>query len=289
MQMPHKISRRTFLKALATSTLAGTGAGAGGYYYAYNTEVFDYEIVQREFILPRVDPAFDGYRITHISDIHVDSANMNREHLRHAIELVNAQKTDLTVITGDLLSGFTDDVAQTIIDEFQNFVSAEPILNVWGNHDWWSGPTWVKPMMYEAGLHTLANDVYTIERDGKYLHIGGVDDWWENHSDINKVVNQLPDDSCAILLAHEPDYADITAATGRFDLQLSGHSHGGQVRIPGIGAPILPALGQKYPIGWYQVGTLQHYTNRGLGMVRPAVRINCRPEITVITLRVKDV
>ncbi|MBZ0286049.1 MAG: metallophosphoesterase, partial [Anaerolineae bacterium] len=86
-------------------------------------------------------------------------------------------------------------------------------------------------------------------------------------------------------LAHEPDYADISAATGRFDLQISGHSHGGQVVIPFIGPPVVPPYSKKYPLGRYQVGTMIQYTNRGVGMISPAVRFNCRPEITVFTLR----
>jgi len=99
------------------------------------------------------------------------------------------------------------------------------------------------------------------------------------------VLALLPDEGCAILLAHEPDYADISAPTGRFDLQLSGHSHGGQVILPFIGPPILPSYSHKYPVGQYQVGSMIQYTNRGLGTVAPMVRFNCRPEITVFTLR----
>jgi uncharacterized protein len=87
------------------------------------------------------------------------------------------------------------------------------------------------------------------------------------------------------LLAHEPDYADISAATGRFDLQISGHSHGGQVIIPFIGPLVVPAYGEKYPLGQYQVGNMIQYTNRGVGTINPAVRFNCRPEITIFTLR----
>jgi predicted MPP superfamily phosphohydrolase len=87
-----------------------------------------------------------------------------------------------------------------------------------------------------------------------------------------------------VLLAHEPDFADTSAATGRFALQISGHSHGGQVRLPFMRL-VLPQLGEKYPMGLYQVGGMYQYTNRGLGMVSPRVRFNCRPEITILTLQ----
>ena len=101
---------------------------------------------------------------------------------------------------------------------------------------------------------------------------------------LNDVIEELKDESAAILLAHEPDFADLSSKTGRFDLQLSGHSHGGQVVVPFYGPLVLPYLGQKYPSGLYQVGEMLQYTNRGVGMIEPAVRFNCPPEITVFHL-----
>ncbi|HVO42428.1 MAG TPA: hypothetical protein VMT34_07385, partial [Aggregatilineales bacterium] len=99
------------------------------------------------------------------------------------------------------------------------------------------------------------------------------------------VLAQLPGEAAAVLLVHEPDFADVSAATGRFDLQLSGHSHGGQVIPPFFKRPpVLPLLGKKYPIGVYRVDGMVQYTNRGLGMLRPYIRVNCRPEITMLTL-----
>jgi predicted MPP superfamily phosphohydrolase len=130
----------------------------------------------------------------------------------------------------------------------------------------------------------LSNEVYTLSQDGEELHIAGVDDIWEKQDRLDLVLEKLPDAGAAILLAHEPDFADQSADTGRFDLQLSGHSHGGQVVIPFVGAPLLPYLGMKYPSGLYRVGTMWQYTNRGVGMARLKVRFNCRPEITVFTL-----
>lgn len=99
------------------------------------------------------------------------------------------------------------------------------------------------------------------------------------------LLDQLAAGAGAILLAHEPDFADFSALTGPFALQLSGHSHGGQISLPLLGAPILPPFGRKYPRGRYQVGEMIQYTNRGLGMVQPYGRFNCRPEITLFILR----
>jgi predicted MPP superfamily phosphohydrolase len=89
-------------------------------------------------------------------------------------------------------------------------------------------------------------------------------------------------------MSHEPDFADAAAHSGRFDLQLSGHSHGGQVRHPLVGAPWLPKYARKYPLGGYTVDGMPLYTNRGLGMPPPRLRFRCRPEITTITLLARD-
>ena len=102
--------------------------------------------------------------------------------------------------------------------------------------------------------------------------------------EFDKVMRTLPADGAAILLVHEPDFADLSAATGRFDLQLSGHTHGGQIVLPLVGPPILPSMGRKYPSGEYRVNDMLLYTNRGIGVTTVNARFNCRPEITVFNL-----
>ena len=101
---------------------------------------------------------------------------------------------------------------------------------------------------------------------------------------VSLVLATLPQEGCAILLAHEPDFADYSAASERFDLQISGHSHGGQIVLPYIGSPFLPNFARKYTSGRYQLNGMVHYTNRGLGTAELQVRLNCPPEITLFTL-----
>jgi predicted MPP superfamily phosphohydrolase len=98
------------------------------------------------------------------------------------------------------------------------------------------------------------------------------------------VIDQLSENGAAILLVHEPDFADVSAATGKFDLQVSGHTHGGQIVLPFYGPPILPLSGRKYPSGLYRVGNMFQYTNRGVGVDRMPIRWNCPAEITLFTL-----
>jgi len=156
---------------------------------------------------------------------------------------------------------------------------------VLGNHDHWTDADMIHRVIKESGMVDLTNTVHTLDRRSAPLHLAGVDDIWEEHDRLDDVLAQLPYDGAAILLAHEPDFADTSAASGRFDLELSGHSHGGQVILPFVGPLRLPYLGRKYPLGRYQVGPMIQYTNRGVGMISPRVRFNCRPEITVFTLR----
>ncbi len=115
------------------------------------------------------------------------------------------------------------------------------------------------------------------------LHVAGVDDYMVGAARPDLVLERLPAEGAAVLLAHEPDFADVSAATGRFDMQISGHSHGGQVRLPVLDPPYLPPHARRYPLGLYRVAGMLQYTNRGVGMLGPHIRLNCRPEITAFT------
>jgi predicted MPP superfamily phosphohydrolase len=134
----------------------------------------------------------------------------------------------------------------------------------------------------------VSNGFRTLRRGDDTLHLAGVDDLFARQARLHEVLTKLPVEGATILLAHEPDFADASASTGRFDLQLSGHSHGGQVRLPFIGAPYLPPYGRRYPCGLYELDGMLLYTNKGLGMFPPHVRFLCRPEITVFTLRAPE-
>ena len=154
-----------------------------------------------------------------------------------------------------------------------------------GNHDVLVSAHAVTDALATHSIPLLANRSVPIEREGKRLWLAGTEDALEQHPDLATALpaarNQHQEP--VILLAHEPDFADHVARYP-IDLQISGHSHGGQVRIPGYGAPVLPHLGRKYSMGLNQVGGLQVYTNRGIGVVTPPVRFNCPPEVTLITL-----
>ena len=142
----------------------------------------------------------------------------------------------------------------------------------------------VLAMLERSNVNTLVNSVHKVQIGDDTIYISGVDDIRRGTPQIQQILARLPDGCFSILMAHEPDYADKSALTERFDLQISGHSHGGQVNLPLIGPPFLPPKARKYPSGLYKVGQMYQYTNRGVGMTPPYVRVNCRPEITLFTL-----
>lgn len=280
------ISRRRFLKISLATTVTTALAGVGSFAYAHDAEPANLEMVALDLPLPRLAPAFDGYRLVQISDIHMGTG-MTIERLNHVVDMVNAQQPDAVAITGDYVThGDIQPLLPGLIECLGKLQSHDGTFAILGNHDHWTDPDAIHNVIRRSGAVDLSNATYMLQRGDATLQLAGVDDYWERQDRLDDVLARLPGNDCAILLAHEPDFADISAATGRFDLQISGHSHGGQVRWPIINRPItLPRYSTKYPVGRYQVGTMIQYTNRGVGTIAPAVRFNCRPEITVFTLR----
>jgi len=285
--MKKKFSRRDFLKLTKYFFLSAFVVGSGGMAYGVFVEPDALEVTEVEIKLSHLSRHFYGYRIVQFSDLHMGGW-MNGERLRKVVDVVKKQQPDLVVITGDFFNGPVWDenlvhAADELVVELSRLTADCTTLGVLGNHDYWSDAGEARKALGRCGVIEIRNGHYSIERDGEQLHIAGVDDIWYEHDDLDAVLSKLPETGEAILLAHEPDFADISAKTGRFGLQLSGHSHGGQVVLPIIGMPGLPRLAHKYPSGLYRVGDMWQYTNRGVGMSLP-IRINCPPEVTVFTL-----
>lgn len=285
--MTNKLSRRDFLKTVGF--LGITAFTAYETNYMSRIEPSWLEVKEVDLELKDLPSAFHGYRILQLSDIHIGGW-MNRERLSVVLELVLQQSFDLIVITGDFVIGghsWTENLdvaAEDFIDLMKPVTAQHKVFGVMGNHEHKTDPIRARAMLARAGVMELKNDVHRFEKDGEYLYLAGLDDISKGKQRLDLVTAKLPDGAPTILLAHEPDFATVTSKTGKFLLQLSGHSHGGQVVIPFIGPPVLPSWAQRYPAGLYQLGGMYLYTNRGVGMTSPFVRFNCRPEITVFTL-----
>ncbi|HYW19429.1 MAG TPA: metallophosphoesterase [Nodularia sp. (in: cyanobacteria)] len=236
-----------------------------------------------QLTLPHLASEFNGYRIVQISDIHRDRW-MNPQRFRRIVHLVNQQEPDLVAITGDLITRHLPQYIPSLGSMLSEFTPQDLTVATLGNHDHENDVQAIIRVLEQSRIVHLDNDVYTLKRGKGILHIAGVDDVFMGKDRLDLVLQKLPPEGAAVLLAHEPDFAQSSATTGRFDLQLSGHSHGGQVRLPFFKPPILPPWGIKYYLGLYQVGNMQLYTNRGLGITGLHMRFFARPEITVFTL-----
>jgi hypothetical protein len=282
-----RMNKRRFLQYAGATMLGAAVMGIGCLAYATQIEP-DWVVVERvNLTLSRLNPAFDNFRLVQISDIHL-SERLTGEQLALVVQKIINLQPDMVAITGDFVdrvSSLTHSLAD--LHEALTPLAAETqVVAVLGNHDYWTGASDVRDMLSKTGIMELPNQVLTLERAGAHLFVGGVDDVWEGHNRLSRVLQQIGDQQgAAILLVHEPDFADTSRATGRFDLQISGHSHGGQVVLPWIGPPILPRYAEKYPLGLYTLGSMFQYTNRGLGTIPPRVRFNCRPEVTLFTLK----
>ena len=272
---------RTLLPAFGGLVIAG-GLLAS---YASGIEPHWPEIVRLSLALPRLSARLDGLTVAQISDLHVGHSR-NHTKTQQSVQTINALHPDLIVVTGDMIQDEPEE-ALLCAAELTALDAPLGVYAIMGNHERRLLPRESELPFRRAGLTVLTNAAHEIAVDGASLWMVGLDDMIMRRGDLRLALHGVPDDACKILLAHEPDIAD-RAARFPIDLQLSGHTHGGQVRLPGVGALLLPILGRKYPMGLYRVQDTWVYTNRGLGVTRPAMRFNCRPEITMFTLHAAD-
>jgi uncharacterized protein len=276
-------TRRQFL--LRATAVGGLALAGGSVLLEPNRP----RIVHRDFFLPRWPQAFNRFTIALLSDFHYDPY-FSVHPLHAAIPMVNGLRPDLIVLTGDFVS------VPAFGDERKAAFAAEPCarllremaapLGLWavlGNHDDNTDPEHVTRALQAENIQVLANQSVSIERGGGRFWLAGVNDVIGGTADLTATLRTVPRDEAVVLLAHEPDFAD-EACRFPIDLQLSGHSHGGQVRLPFLPPLYLPEMARKYVLGTYQVGPLPLYTNAGLGTVTVPVRLNCPPEITLLTL-----
>ena len=258
------------------------GATTGGAAYSRLLEPRWLSVERVSLTLSNLPTAATGLKIVQMSDFHLHPYTQI-DTIREAIAVVNDLRPDLVVLTGDFVLSRAD----AIFELAPVLAQVNPTHGIYaclGNHDLWTREQVVQQGLKAAGIEVLRNRGVPIGGAADWLYLAGLDDGWSGKPDLAQALSARRGDRPVILLAHEPDQADRIARDGRVALQLSGHSHGGQVRVPGIGALQLPYLGQKYDMGLYHIGDMRLYTNRGPGVIGPPVRFNCRPEITEITL-----
>ncbi len=274
-------ARRRFLKSSAAS-VATLGAGSLAYGFAVNDRV---ELSRVEVKLAHLPVAFDGLTIAHLSDLHL-GLYTSADYLRRCVALANAQRPDLAVLTGDytyLQRKYVEPVAD-VLSELRPRVGAYAVL---GNHDYYQGAGHLARAFRRVRLNLLLDARERLEWRGDRLSLFGVDDLYYGDTNEAALLRDVPPDEPRLLLAHNPDFI------GRFiekqlhvDLLMCGHTHGGQIRMPLVGAPHIDSMyGQRYARGLNRHRQIQIYTTRGLGMVGLPVRLACPPEVVLYTLR----
>jgi len=278
-----RFTRRNFL--------IGTGVTAAGL-ALYSAEIARHEIdiVQRPISIANLPDSFHGYRIVQLSDIHLDEYT-EPFFLERIVHKVNTLAPDLVLVTGDFithgsLTFITSRHAIRRCAEILTTLTAPLRYGCLGNHDVAFDAATVINTLHAHGTPVLVNQYLPIERKGDRLWLCAVDDPGTSYPHLDRALPEKPDGP-VILLAHEPDYADDVVAHPRgplVDLMLSGHSHGGQIRLPFLGPLILPPMAEKYPEGHYLFDRMQLYVNRGIGTTGFPIRLGARPEITVLEL-----
>jgi uncharacterized protein len=241
-------------------------------------------VVMVEIPLRGLPPALQGFTIAQISDIHVGPTIKHR-YLERIVESVNRQKPDLVAITGDLVDGSVAELASQV-EPLRRLVSRYGSFFVTGNHEYYSGvDAWVAELG-RLGIRVLHNEHVVIERGGAKLVLAGVPDFGGRHfheshrSDPQQAIAGAPADAAArVLLAHQPRSAEAAARAG-FDLQLSGHTHGGQF----LPWNFLVRLQQPFTAGLHKVEQLWVYVSRGTGYWGPPKRFGAPSEITQLKL-----
>ena len=285
--MKNRISRRSFLKKGLKAMGASIASVSGGYYYAKHLEPFWLEINSYSIKKQTISPGLAGTRIVQFSDTHL-GFHYQLSDLTRVVGKIQTLNPDIIVFTGDLM------------DEPQNYPNSDqiiPILHslsaplgkyaVYGNHDHGGyGTNLYGQIMKRSGFTLLQNEVVTIAKNSDTFFLAGLDEPMLGSPDFQAIANKMGADGFKLLLSHAPDLADTASRFG-FDFQLSGHSHGGQVQIPFLGALVKPPFGEEYYDGFYEINSNQPltlYVNRGLGTTRLPFRFLSRPEITVFTL-----
>ena len=253
-----------------------------GVYWRGRNNTINFRVTHNTIELPHLPAAFDGYTLLHLSDLHADMYPPAIEALTRELQDLSY---DAAVLTGDYRAWTFGDI-EASMEGMRVLCDSllRPVYGVLGNHD----SIRMVPELEAMGVQMLLNEWVALEREGEHIHLSGIDDaHYYKVDNIEKAAEGIPISSVAILLSHTPEIYRQAAHAG-FDLFFCGHTHGGQICLPG-GFPL--TLDARCPrrlgSGAWRHERMQGYTTAGAGTSIVEVRINCPPEITLHTLRRK--
>jgi predicted MPP superfamily phosphohydrolase len=273
-----RVSRRRFLRL-------ASAAGAGGLIGFYPIFIERYIVLVNRYRIPvpHLPEAFAGFIIVHLTDLHY-GALVPLSLIRSVVQRANRLSGDTIVCTGDYIHERNSTVQiDQVWPVLYDLRAKQGVYSSLGNHDHW-GNTDRSVHWLERSGQSVRHRARSIERGGEQIWIAGGGDLWEDHRSFDVILRDVPEGDCRIVLAHNPDSAD-TDFSARIDLMLSGHTHGGQVRLPCVGAPVLPVKNKRYSSGLMRSDRgMRLFISRGIGWAVYPVRFNCYPEIAVLEL-----
>lgn len=269
--------------------------------YGMTKGKYNYQIVKHTLYFDDLPAAFDGFSITHISDVHSGSFD-NPEKIAHGMELINEQKSDIICFTGDLVNNVAEEM-DLWINDFKSLRAPFGKFSILGNHDYgeyvkWNTPAEkevnfqaVKDVHPKIGFNLLLNEHVSIEKDGQKIELIGVENWgvrFKKAGDLPKASKEVAEDAFKIVLSHDPSHWDheIKGHSSNYHLTLSGHTHGMQfgIDIPGFKWSPVQYVYKRWA-GIYQEAGRYINVNRGFGFLAFPGRVGIWPEISVITLK----
>ncbi len=272
-ETPSRRLKRTFGRLLLSISTLG---------YSYFVAPFRFALTHTDIPIPHLPAAFDGFRIVAFGDVHYNW-RIEAKQIAQVVTMANSAHPDVVCLLGDYVSKQGNLAFPSGLADLRARLGVYAIL---GNHDFLGRDRIITHQLERVGATVLRNRNVAFERSGQRIWVAGVDDLRSHQSNLQQALAGIPNDEVKILLAHNPDFAARASCIAPpIDLQLSGHTHGGQVKLPLVGPPALPHNHKEWLAGRYNVNGMWLYVNRGTGMSSIAHRLNVRPEVSVITLR----
>jgi len=275
-----RLTRRQFLGGVVATPLVAVSAVSA---YARLIEPYHYLISETDIFINNLPERFEGFRITQLTDIH-HSNILGIDEVRRVVALAQQTKPDMFVLTGDYATTYRRYI-EPCAEALSSLNAPEGVWAILGNHDHYTDAELTTRALERNHIAVLNNKNTSLQRGPDSIQLSGIDDWTWNATDWRKAFEGLKEETPTILLSHQPGVLDFEQVKN-VSLILSGHTHGGQIRLPWLGAPARFATKDlRFAQGHFQNGSVQLYVSSGTGVIGLPVRFGVRPEIAVLRLK----
>ena len=268
------------MRWVGAAAVAGVGVPS---VYGHLVEAWAYEVTETVVRIKDLPERFEGFRIAQVSDVH-HSRLVSIEEVRRVVALANEARADMVALTGDYTTDYREYV-EPCAEALSELKAPEGVWAVLGNHDHRTDGALTREALRRRGIEVLTNQNTELRRGADVLQLAGVDDWGWGKADWARTMRGVDTSRPSLLLSHEPMALDVPETRG-VSLILSGHTHGGQINLPVVGAPAAYVWEHlKHLRGLYESEGTQLYVSRGTGVIGVPIRLGARPEVAVIRLQ----